>query len=63
MKPLRVDGGFNRLTEILPALRDTDGGFNRLTEILPALRDTDGGLLTTRWIIRRFESSTECGFC
>ncbi len=39
-----------------------DGGFNRLTEILPALRDTDGGLLTTRWIVRRFESSTECGF-
>lgn len=26
LKPLRVDGGFNRLTEILPALRDTDGG-------------------------------------
>ncbi len=22
----------------------------------------DGGLLTTRWIVRRFESSTECGF-
>ena len=33
LKPLRVDGGFRRLTEILPALRDTDGDLRRLKAI------------------------------